>query len=47
MFDKLQEVENRYEEVNGLLCQPEVVADMDRYTKLREDWACQGGGGGG
>ncbi|MDD6604069.1 MAG: peptide chain release factor 1 [Eubacteriales bacterium] len=37
MFDKLQEVENRYEEVNGLLCQPEVVADMDRYTKLMKE----------
>ncbi|MGN0532344.1 MAG: peptide chain release factor 1 [Eubacterium sp.] len=37
MFDKLQEVEKRFEEVNELLCQPEVVADMDQYTKLMKE----------
>ena len=37
MFDKLEEVEKRYEEVNALVCQSEVVADMERYTALMKE----------
>ena len=37
MFDKLEEVEKRYEEVNKLVCQSEVVADMERYTALMKE----------
>lgn len=37
MFDKLTEVEKRFEEVNELVCQSEVIADMDRYTKLMKE----------
>ncbi|MGN0458415.1 MAG: peptide chain release factor 1 [Eubacterium sp.] len=37
MIDKLEEVEKRYEEVNGLLCQSEVVSDMERYTALMKE----------
>lgn len=37
MFDKLEEVEKRYEEINELVCQNEVVADMERYTALMKE----------
>lgn len=37
MFDKLVEVEKRFEEVNELVCQSEVIADMDRYTALMKE----------
>ena len=37
MFDKLIEVEKRFDEVNELICQPEVVADMEQYTKLMKE----------
>lgn len=37
MFDKLTEVEKRFEEVNELVCQSEVIADMEQYTKLMKE----------
>ena len=37
MFDKLVEVEKRYEEVNELVCKPEVISDMEEYTKLMKE----------
>lgn len=37
MIDKLEEVEKRYEEVNDLVCQSDVIADMDRYTALMKE----------
>ena len=37
MIDKLEEVEKRYDEVNSLVCQSDVVADMDRYTALMKE----------
>ena len=37
MIDKLEEVEKRYDEVNGLVCQSDVIADMDRYTALMKE----------
>ncbi|WP_294837071.1 peptide chain release factor 1 [uncultured Eubacterium sp.] len=37
MFDKLEEVEKRFEEVNELVCQSEVVVDMERYTALMKE----------
>ncbi len=37
MFDKLEEVEKRYEEINGLVCQSDVVTDMERYTALMKE----------
>ena len=37
MLDKLTEVEKRFEEVNALVCQPEVIADLDQYTKLMKE----------
>ena len=37
MIDKLEEVEKRYEEVNDLVCQSDVIGDMDRYTALMKE----------
>lgn len=37
MFDKLSEVEKRYNEVNELICSPEIVSDQDQYTKLMKE----------
>ncbi|MGN0524301.1 MAG: peptide chain release factor 1 [Eubacterium sp.] len=37
MFDKLTEVEKRFDEVNELVCRPEIVADLEQYTKLMKE----------
>ena len=37
MFDKLVEVEKRFNDVNELVCKSEIVADMDEYTKLMKE----------
>ena len=37
MIEKLQEVENRFEEVNELVCNPDIVSDQERYTKLMRE----------
>ena len=31
MIDKLEQVELRYEKVNELICEPEVVNDQNQY----------------
>ena len=37
MFDKLIEVEKRYEDIQRLLCDPEVLSDMAEYTRLMKE----------
>ncbi|MEG1613865.1 MAG: peptide chain release factor 1 [Oscillospiraceae bacterium] len=37
MLDKLQNVEQRFETVNQLLCNPDIVADMEQYKKLMQE----------
>ena len=37
MIEKLQEVENRFEEVNELVCNPDIVSDQEKYTKLMRE----------
>lgn len=37
MFDKLTEVEKRFEEVNELVCQSDIIADIEQYTKLMKE----------
>ncbi len=37
MFDKLDEVERRFEEVEALLADPQVIADRSRYTALMRE----------
>ena len=37
MLDKLEKVEERFENVNEMLCDPDVVADMEKYKKLMRE----------
>ncbi len=37
MLDKLEKVEERFENVNEMLCSPDVVADMEKYKKLMRE----------
>ena len=37
MFDKLQAAENRYEEINNKLLDPEVLGDQNEYRKLMKE----------
>lgn len=37
MFEKLQQVENRFEKVNELLCAPEIVSNQEEYKKLMKE----------
>ncbi len=37
MLNKLTSVEERYEEVNSLLYDPDVISDMDRYSALMKE----------
>ena len=37
MIEKLQEVENRFEEVNEFVCNPDIVSDQEKYTKLMRE----------
>ena len=37
MTDKLAQVENRYEEINAQLCEPDVVSDMELYKKYMQE----------
>ena len=37
MFEKLAEIETRFQEVEKLLSDPSVVSDRDRFTKLSRE----------
>ena len=37
MFEKLSRVEERYNKIAADLCDPEVVADISRYTALMKE----------
>lgn len=37
MFDKLLEVEAKFEDINKQLCDPEIVSDQEQYTKLMRE----------
>ncbi len=37
MLDKLKSVEEKFEDINAQLCEPDVVSDMDKYRKLMQD----------
>lgn len=39
MFSKLQEIEHRYEELTGLLSQPEVVQKQEEYQRLAREFS--------
>ena len=37
MLDKLKSVEEKFEDINTQLCDPDVVSDMEKYRKLMQD----------
>ncbi len=37
MFEKLEAVENRFEELNALLCDPEVIADQAKFQQYSKE----------
>ena len=37
MLDKLEKVEERFEKVNEMLCDPDVVGDIEKYKKLMRE----------
>ena len=37
MFDKLKEVEKRYDDIQNMIADPAVIADMDKYTELMRE----------
>lgn len=37
MLDKLKSVEEKFEDINAQLCDPDVVSDMEKYRKLMQD----------
>ncbi|WP_208561014.1 peptide chain release factor 1 [Marinilactibacillus kalidii] len=37
MYDRLEQVDNRYDELNELLSDPEVITDTDRFMKLSRE----------
>jgi len=38
MFDKLEKLKNRYDELTALFADPEVIADQERYRKLLSEY---------
>ena len=39
LFDRLQMLEDRYEELGELLSDPDVISDTKRFTKLSKEMA--------
>lgn len=37
MLEKLKKIEEKFDDINGQLCQSDVVSDIDRYTKLMRE----------
>ena len=37
MLDKLREIKSRFDEVNALLCRPEVASDVQRSAELMRE----------
>ena len=37
MYDKLKEVESRFEQLEQELSNPDVVSDIDRYTSIMKE----------
>lgn len=38
MIEKLEEIKHRFEEVGQLIVQPDIVTDMDKYSKLNKEY---------
>ena len=37
MIEKLQSVEEKFENINAQLCDPDVVSDIERYCTLMQE----------
>ena len=37
MFDRLKEVEKRYDDIQNMIADPAVIADMGKYTELMRE----------
>ena len=37
MLEKLQIIKQRFDEVNDLIIQPDIISDQKRYTKLMKE----------
>ncbi len=37
MTDKLQGIEDRYEKINELLCDPNIISDQQEYASLMKE----------
>ena len=42
MFDKLRAAEEKFKETEKMLSDPEIIADMERYTALMKDYKALG-----
>ena len=38
MLEKLQIIKQRFDEVNDLIIQPDIITDQQRYTKLMKEY---------
>ena len=38
MLEKLQIIKQRFDEVNDLIIQPDIISDQKRYTKLMKEY---------
>ena len=39
MIEKLEEIAQRFEEVGQLMVQPDIMSDMDNYTRLSKEYS--------
>ncbi len=39
MIEKLEDIKHRFEEVGQLIVQPDIVSDMDKYSKLNKEYS--------
>ena len=39
MIEKLEEIALRFEEVGQLMVQPDIMSDMDNYTRLSKEYS--------
>lgn len=37
MIDRLREIENRFDTVNGLLCSPDIATDIEKSAALQKE----------
>ena len=38
MLEKIQIIKQRFDEINDLIIQPDIISDQQRYTKLMKEY---------